>query len=201
MKQSKAFKQLDQRITPDEMQLLLNSKSLYSIYTMLDVSDVLLMKYIKHYNLSYKKAFKTLKDLTEQERKNITNDWSNTYLTKREIEKKYGIGSKVLNRFITQNSLGDRESLYTDPELIKYQKLVRKLTAIIIRHYNLKTKPGYEWDHKFSVKEGFQQNIHPNIIASRDNLELIPIQDNRSNGTKCSITRDELINSVCYKSS
>lgn len=201
MKQSPAFIKLDSRITPAEVQSMLESGTLYSVYTALEVSDKLLLRYIQHHGLTYKKAFKSAADLTDDEKANIKYDWCSTHLTKREIEKKYKIGTKALNRFIVLNQLQDREKIQTNPEFTKYQKLVRKLTAVVIRHYNLKTVPGYDWDHKFSVFEGFQQNVHPNLVASRDNLELVPVSDNRSNGQKCSITRDELINNVCYSSS
>ena len=36
------------------------------------------------------------------------------------------------------------------------------------------------------------------VFEYDENLELIPAANNRSNGRECSITRDELINSVCY---
>ena len=200
MKQSSAFIKLDSKVTPDYVQELLDNGSLYSAYTVLEVSDKLLLRYIEQYNLTYTKAFRTVRDLTEIEKNNIVYDWCNTNLTKRDIAKKYKLGSKALNRFINQNKLQSRDKVQSDPKLLQYQKLVRRLTAVVIRHYNLKTVPGFDWDHKFSVYEGFKQNIHPNIIASRDNLELIPISENRSNGRKCSITRDELLNSVCYSS-
>jgi hypothetical protein len=201
MKQSPAFKNLDSSITPTKMQDMLDKGTLHSVYTSLKVSDKLLLRYIKQYGLTYKKAFKSANDLTESEKENISHDWCNTNLTKREIEEKYKIGTKALNRFIKQNQLLDREKVQCNTELIEYQKLVRRLTAVVIRHHGLKTVPGYDWDHKFSVFEGFQQKIHPNIVASRDNLELVPISANRSNGRKCSITRDELLNSVVYSSS
>jgi hypothetical protein len=200
MKQSSAFIKLDSKVTPDYVQELLDNGSLYSAYTVLEVSDKLLLRYIEQYNLTYTKAFRTVRDLTEIEKNNIVYDWCNTNLTKRDIAKKYKLGSKALNRFINQNKLQSRDKVQSDPKLLQYQKLVRRLTAVVIRHYNLKTVPGFDWDHKFSVYEGFKQNIHPNIIASRDNLELILISENRSNGRKCSITRDELLNSVCYSS-
>lgn len=201
MKQSSAFRKLDSSITPTEVQSMLANGTLHSVYTTLKVSDKLLLRYIEQYGLTYKKAFKSAGDLTESEKESIRYDWCNTDLTKREIEKKYEIGTKALNRFIKQNQLLDRDKNQINPELVEYQKLVRKLTAVVIRHHRLKTVPGYDWDHKFSVFEGFQQKIHPNIVASRDNLELVPKSENRSNGRKCSITRDELLNSVVYSSS
>jgi hypothetical protein len=136
MATSPAFKRLENSTTPEQVQNLLSANSLRKVYKLLKVSDVVLLRYINQHHLTFDKAFRTLKDLTN----------------------------------------------------------------VVIRHYKLKTTIGYEWDHKFSVCEGFYQNIHPAIIASLENLELIPAADNRSNGRDCSISRDELINSVCYQS-
>lgn len=40
-------------------------------------------------------------------------------------------------------------------------------------------KEGYQLDHKISIKEGFDKNIEPDILASIENLELIPWEENR----------------------
>jgi len=195
---SPAYKKLHDSVTPEQIQNLLNANSLYKIYTSLKVSEPLLLRYISNNNLTFNKAFRTLRDLPEDKKEQLINDWKTTRLTKRELQYKYNIGSKALNRLLKINNVEDRDKVQINPEFIAYQKLVRSLTQVVIRHYKLTATPGHEWDHKFSVYEGFHQNIHPSIIASRENLELIPAANNRSNGRECSITRDELINSVCY---
>lgn len=50
----------------------------------------------------------------------------------------------------------------------------------------------YELDHKFSITEGFKQNVSPEIIGHYTNLELLPKDANRSKRIKCSITLEEL---------
>ena len=195
---SPAFTRLQDSVTPEQVQNLLDNNSLYKVYTSLKVSEPVLLRYITKYNLTFDKAFRTLRDLHNDVKAQILTDWKTTYLTKRELQDKYNIGSKALNRFLKINNVEDREKVQINPEFIVYQKLVRSLTYVVIRHYKLKATTGYEWDHKFSVYAGFHQNVHPAIIASRENLELIPAANNRSNGRECSITRDELINSVCY---
>lgn len=195
---SPAYQRLQDSVTPEQVQNLLNNNSLYKVYTSLKISDQLLLKYIKNNNLTWQKAFRTLRDLSDDKKDALLNDWKTTHLTKRELCEKYNIGSKALNRFLKTQKVEARAEVQINPEFIAYQKLVRSLTYVAIRHYKLKSTPGYEWDHKFSVYEGFHQNVHPAIIASRENLELIPAANNRSNGRECSITRDELINSVCY---
>lgn len=51
----------------------------------------------------------------------------------------------------------------------------------------------YHLDHRFSIKEGFTENIPPEIIGSLKNLEMIPGKQNCSKRSKCSITKEELL--------
>jgi len=51
---------------------------------------------------------------------------------------------------------------------------------------------GLHADHKFSIKEGFMNNIIPSIIGCESNMELIPWRINISKKAKCSITKEEL---------
>lgn len=52
----------------------------------------------------------------------------------------------------------------------------------------------YHIDHKFSIREGFEESIPPEIIGSLRNLEMIPGRKNCSKNSKCSITKEELLN-------
>lgn len=197
---STAFTKLENSVTPEQIQNLLNTNSLYKVYTSLKVSEPLLLRYINKYNLSFSKAFRTLRDLSDNTKNQILQDWKTTCLTKRKLREKYNIGSKTLNQLLKINKVEHRTKVQPNPDFVAYQKLVRSLTQVMMRHYKLETIPGYEWDHKFSVYEGFHQAINPSIIASRENLELIPTAKNRSNGRECSITRDELLLDICYSS-
>ena len=51
----------------------------------------------------------------------------------------------------------------------------------------------YHLDHKFSIIEGFKQDIDPNILAHYKNLQMIPERKNIQKGSKCSITFQELL--------
>lgn len=51
----------------------------------------------------------------------------------------------------------------------------------------------YHIDHKFSIREGFKEKIPPEIIGSLRNLEMIPGKANCSKSSKCSITKEELL--------
>jgi hypothetical protein len=84
-----------------------------------------------------------------------------------------------------------------------YRKLVYKQTRVSVRKFNnivnpKKLKRGnkdgeYHLDHKFSISEGFKNNIPPFIIGSYHNLEYIPNKDNLSKLSSCSID----INMLC----
>lgn len=50
----------------------------------------------------------------------------------------------------------------------------------------------YHLDHKFSIYEGFKQNILPCYIGNINNLEMLLAYENNSKGKNCSITVDEL---------
>jgi hypothetical protein len=87
------------------------------------------------------------------------------------------------------------------PEYEKYRRKVNKLTNqqpthLLINHdkRGVSGKIGaYHLDHKYSILEGFKNNIKPEIIASLNNLVFIPWEENVLKRTKCSISKEELI--------
>lgn len=57
--------------------------------------------------------------------------------------------------------------------------------------------PGaYQLDHKISMKYGFDNGISAKIIGNRNNLEMIPWEDNLSKSINNSITLEELYSSL-----
>jgi hypothetical protein len=54
-------------------------------------------------------------------------------------------------------------------------------------------KDGWHIDHRYSIHQGFQNNISPEIIGHIANLELIPGKLNVSKQDKCSIDIEQLI--------
>jgi hypothetical protein len=80
-----------------------------------------------------------------------------------------------------------------------YKKQVRALTAKTYRGYkdvinpNNLPKGEYHLDHKFSVSEGFKNNVNPHIMSAKENLEMITSSENLSKNSKCSITLEELL--------
>lgn len=50
----------------------------------------------------------------------------------------------------------------------------------------------YHVDHKYSIIEGFINNVDPIVMSSHINLEMLPSRKNMSKQGKCSISLDEL---------
>lgn len=80
-----------------------------------------------------------------------------------------------------------------------YYEAVKRITALNygkfkneIDPYNLRGN-GYHLDHKFSIIRGFIEGIDPEIIGSKENLEIITDSENCIKSAKCSIDKDLLI--------
>ena len=82
-----------------------------------------------------------------------------------------------------------------------YKKLVYSLTEKNYKQFKRLINPNklprgkdkYHIDHRFSVLEGFKNNILPYIIAHPFNLQILFYKDNLSKDFKCSITKRELL--------
>ncbi len=85
-------------------------------------------------------------------------------------------------------------------EFKRYSALVHRETYRILKHHYTKIpnlelrgkKYGYDLDHKFSIYDGFINDIPPNYIANYKNLQIITSTNNRSKSIKSSITLNEL---------
>lgn len=73
-----------------------------------------------------------------------------------------------------------------------YQNNVYLLTERVKKKFGLKRKKDYEWDHRYSIFEGFKESIPEMILSHPHNLQLITKRENCKKSTKCSITVDEL---------
>jgi hypothetical protein len=81
-----------------------------------------------------------------------------------------------------------------------YKFIVWKYTEKTYKKYYLQVNPDnvkrgreYHLDHKFSISEGFKNNIDPKTIASINNLEIMNSKDNMSKGGKCSLTIEKIL--------
>lgn len=88
------------------------------------------------------------------------------------------------------------------PAYIRYRDNVRKLSEQTIKRYKTQIKNienrsrKFHLDHKYSIFEGFNNNIDANILAHICNLEILPSTINETKNIKSSITLIELIHSI-----
>lgn len=125
-------------------------------------------------------------------------------------EKTYTNFIRKDKKFICQKCFYESIGInFSDEEITKfenYKKQVRALTAKTYKIYreiinpeNLKVGRGHNHlDHKFSVYEGFKNNVDPKVISAPENLEILTEKENCSKQSKCSITFEELINKTEY---
>jgi len=120
------------------------------------------------------------------------------------ILKKYGLTRNISVAIDTKlaNNLGLTydEYILTLPVFKKYKRDVwyytNKQNLKILPNYEKRglcgVKGAYQLDHKYSILEGFKNNVDPKIIGNINNLEFIPWKNNRDKGTKCSVSLEEI---------
>ena len=72
-------------------------------------------------------------------------------------------------------------------------KTLRKFSNKIKNIHLRGNKYGYSLDHKYSIYDGFENNIDPKIIGHWQNLQIITIVKNSKKGKKSSILLKELL--------
>lgn len=119
------------------------------------------------------------------------NGWVN--LTPEEIKIRK---QKIKDSMIAQghwNDWNNDKHLFTDYEL--YSRTVRQFTEqndlTALENYEKRSKD-FHLDHRFSILEGFKNNIPHYIVGSIYNLEIIPSKENSGKRGSCSISLDEL---------
>jgi len=88
-----------------------------------------------------------------------------------------------------------------------YRKKVKRLTETTYKEYkniinpnNLERvtngKNGFQLDHKYSIIEGFLNNVEPEIISHHCNLQMLEWDNNRTKSKKCDIDLEQLKNEI-----
>ena len=120
------------------------------------------------------------------------------------ILKKIGVTRRINIAIDTKNAnkynLSYDEYISALPIFKKYKKEVKYITnkqpINKLLNYEKRGRCGtigaYQLDHKYSILEGFKNNVKPEIIGNIKNLEFIPWEENRNKGSLCSITLEEL---------
>ena len=76
----------------------------------------------------------------------------------------------------------------------EYAKIARSLAYI--HCYNKKVPSGYNIDHIFSVFDGYINKVPLDLISHKNNLRIIPSEENCSKGNNSLITLEEFYNKV-----
>ena len=149
---------------------------------------------LKEYGVENVFQSKSIKEKIKKIKKEIYNDenYNNKEKGKQtKIENGYWISNEQKIEFQKYRNQVDK---YTDKTLKKEGKIFLNESWEEKRG---KGKDKYNIDHKFSVIQGFLQNISPEIMGSKYNLQLISENENHSKYTRCSISKEELLKSYC----
>ena len=101
-----------------------------------------------------------------------------------ELESNLGYSLEPSYATLTSVLPSESYSMHVDQENANY---------IEININNNERGINYHLDHKYSISEGFKNNILPSIVGGKENLRIISSYENMSKGSKCSIKLSELI--------
>jgi hypothetical protein len=73
---------------------------------------------------------------------------------------------------------------------------LKKLKNYELRGNILEKEDAHHLDHKYSIRQGFEDNIPAYIIGNINNLEFISANENSKKGRACSITSEDLYNLI-----
>jgi hypothetical protein len=159
--------------------------------------------------------------LTDEQINLIKKLYIKEYKSGEEISKIMNLGKPFIEKFIDKSGFRRNKSEGSSVGLVKrfrksnyddyinslsdFKKYKKKVISITnkqhiseLSNFNKRGVSGIEGnfhlDHKFSIVEGFIQNISPSIIGNIKNLEFIPWEENVKKRTNCSINITELIN-------
>jgi hypothetical protein len=132
---------------------------------------------------------------------------------KRVLFERYGVENAFLINGVPEKAIqGKIKNGWIIPDCFLndyqiYRKKVKNLTEKNYKKYKHIVNPqnferitngkiGYQLDHKFSVLEGFLNNIEIEIIAHPSNFEMLLWKANRNKGKSISITKEQLIKEI-----
>lgn len=145
---------------------------------------------------------KILKEKQTKLEKYGDENYNNQKKKEETVFKKYGVKHVIIlpeqlvktKKILLEKGIYKSDEYKTDYEI--YRRNVDRLTSKnpihLLENFNKRGVTGYHLDHKFSVAEGFKQNILPYHIASMKNLEMMDGSLNRQKSTNCSISREDL---------
>lgn len=155
-----------------------------------------------------KKIRDTWNNKSKEEKQEITRKSQETCFKNHGVYNIFQIPSRRAEIHAISRKIMEEKGYWTPEHLIdkfhKYRNRVHHLTRMTFNRYfdeDVRSKIGkcgiegaLQIDHKFSIREGFKNNIPPEIISSIVNLDLISWQENINKKQNCSMSKEELLN-------
>lgn len=146
----------------------------------------------------YLKEYKSCEEIAQEV--GLTKSFVDKFLSKCDFRRDKGkaasIGLVKRYRDMNYDEYLEQIDIYYKYEL-EVLKITRQQPIKLLVNYNNRGNSGvdgaYHLDHKYSIIEGFKNNIKPELIGNIKNLEFIPWKENLKKRAKCSITLEELI--------
>lgn len=147
----------------------------------------------------YLNEYKSILEISEKT--GLTTSFIDKYLGNVEYRREKSEASSI-SSVRKYSGIPYNEYLVNLSEYKKYRKKVINITnkqpiknlPNYDKRGDYKNMNAYHLDHKYSISEGFKNDISPEIIGNIKNLEFIPWRENLKKKNKCSITINELIN-------
>lgn len=160
----------------------------------------------KKLNVSYQNTNRILKKYNVIRKENkcmgmlgkkVSEQTKNRIRKTKKIRKEEGLYDHI---YLKKTGLTYKEFQKQLPEFKKYFQKVRIITnqqpLESLENFEKRGKAGqkgaFNLDHKYSIIEGFKNNVDPKIIGHIANLEMIPWRENVSKQGECSISLNQL---------
>lgn len=175
--------------------------SINMVYKLTGIPSKHIKNYIIDNNISYKKKMIRYNEICN-ETKFIAINWYLNGVLKKTIINDLGITASQLKLILKNENIELRGNLRIPkceiPNLLKYTRSARKLSFRIRELNGLvnKGKDGLDWNHRYTILDGYKNKIPIEIISSLANQELIPKSENRKQGFTSKITINELIKDI-----
>lgn len=184
---------------PDVINDLISSGSVNQISERFSIPHWAITKFIKDNNIPFIRKYPKSKEVDIPTKEMIIYLRLEECLNPVEISKITGISRNLISTILRDNPNHNQHSPIPENKrqgFQEYSKKCRRLTKIILNQNNMGNKIGFHWNHKFSIVDGFRNNIPYELICARFNLEQITCSENISLGWKSKITKEEFINEV-----